>query len=308
MTDPGVFEEYTGFTAAEVQELCERFGMDFTQASNWYDGYMFTEFHHIYNPKSVVESMRRHKFSNYWTSTETYEALKIYMDMDYDGLRQDIVQMLGGGRVTVNTRSFQNDMKNFKTKDDVLTLLIHLGYLAYDSEAGEAFIPNKEIAGEFENAMSAGGWQEIMCILKASERLLQDTLQGDEKRVAEGLDAAHMEAASILKYNDENSLSCAIGLAYYSARREYRLIRELPAGRGFADIVFLPLPQSGKPALVMELKYDKTASAAIAQIKERKYTKALDGYTGEILLVGINYDKSDKTHSCRIEKLDLRAK
>ena len=216
--------------------------------------------------------------------------------------------MLGGGRVTVNTYSFQNDMQNFKTKDDVLTLLIHLGYLAYDSETSEAFIPNKEIAGEFENAMSTGGWQEIMCILKASERLLQDTLQCDEKRVAEGLDAAHMEAASILQYNDENSLSCAVGLAYYSARREYRLIRELPAGRGFADIVFLPLPQSGKPALVMELKYDKTASAAIAQIKERKYMKALDGYTGEILLVGINYDKSDKTHSCRIEKLDLRTK
>ncbi len=308
MTDQKELEEYTGFTEWEVKNLCARYGMDFAETSSWYDGYVFRKFHHVYNPRSVVGAMRYRKFSSYWTSTETYEALKIYMDMDYDGLRQDIVQMLGGGRVTVNTYSFQNDMQNFKTKDDVLTLLIHLGYLAYDSETSEAFIPNKEIAGEFENAMSTGGWQEIMCILKASERLLQDTLQCDEKRVAEGLDAAHMEAASILQYNDENSLSCAVGLAYYSARREYRLIRELPAGRGFADIVFLPLPQSGKPALVMELKYDKTASAAIAQIKERKYMKALDGYTGEILLVGINYDKSDKTHSCRIEKLDLRTK
>lgn len=144
-----------------------------------------------------------------------------------------------------------------------------------------------------------------MSILKASERLLQDTLQCDEKRVAEGLDAAHMEGASILQYNDENSLSCAIGLAYYSARREYRLIRELPMGRGFADIIFLPLPGAGKPALVVELKYDKTAGATIEQIKERKYTKALEGYTGEMLLVGINYDKKQKTHSCRIEKFDL---
>lgn len=144
-----------------------------------------------------------------------------------------------------------------------------------------------------------------MCILKAAEKLLQDTLQCDEKRVAEGLDAAHMEAASILEYNDGNSISCAIGLAYYSARRVYRLIRELPAGRGFADIVFLPLPQSGKPALVVELKYDKTAGASIEQIKERKYLKAQEGYTGKILLVGINYDKKQKTHSCRTEKLDL---
>ena len=157
MTDPYVFEEYTGFTQEEVEELCMRFHMDFTQTSSWYDGYMFSKFQHIYNPKSVVESMLRHKFSNYWTSTEVYDALKIYMDMDFDGLRADIVQMLGGGRVRVNTRSFRNDMQQFNVKDDVLTLLIHLGYLAYDLEKKEAFIPNKEIIEEFENAMSTGG-------------------------------------------------------------------------------------------------------------------------------------------------------
>ena len=130
MTDQGFFEEYTGFTDMEVQELCERYKMDFAEAGSWYDGYRFMEYQHIYNPKSVVEAMLRHRFSNYWTSTETYEALKIYMDMDYDGLRADILQMLGGGRARVNTLSFQNDMCNFRTKDDVLTQLIHLGYLA----------------------------------------------------------------------------------------------------------------------------------------------------------------------------------
>jgi len=306
MTDQGVFEEYTGFTEGEVWELCEQFDMDFGEISSWYDGYIFTDFQHIYNPKSAVEAMRRHKISSYWTATETYEALKIYMDMDFDGLRQDIVQMLGGERVRVNTFSFQNDMCNFKTKDDVLTLLIHLGYLGYDSERKEAFIPNKEIIGEFENAMSVGGWPEVMRILKASEKLLEDTLQCDEKSVAEGLDRAHREAASILAYNDENSLSCAIGLAYYSARKDYRLIRELPAGKGFADVVFLPLPSAGKPALVVELKYNQNAHAAIQQIKDRQYMEALEGYAGEILLVGINYDREnkDKPHSCVIEKVE----
>lgn len=179
-----------------------------------------------------------HRFSSYWTSTETYDALKTYIDMDFDGLREDIAQMLGGGRVRVNTFSLRNDMRNFKTKDDVLTLLILLGYLGYDSETEEALIPNKEIIREFEYAMSVGGWAEIMRILKESEKLLEDTLKGDEKSVARGLDKAHMEAASILTYNNENSLSCSIGLAYYSARKDYRLIRELPAGKGFADIVF----------------------------------------------------------------------
>nr|WP_302020176.1 AAA family ATPase [uncultured Acetatifactor sp.] len=319
MTDQFALEEYTGFTEDEVKALCEKYNMDFAQTSNWYDGYRFRQFRHIYNPRSVVAAMKSHVLSNYWTATETYDALKIYIDMDFDGLRSDIVQMLGGGCARVNTRSFQNDMQNFRTKDDVLTLLIHLGYLAYDAEKEEAFIPNKEIVGEFENAMSVSGWPEIMRILKASDKLLRDTLDGDADSVARGLDQAHTEAASILTYNDENSqflsndfldknLLVAIGLAYYSARKDYRLIRELPSGRGYADVVFLPLPSVKKPALVVELKYDRTVNAAIRQIKDRHYTQALEGYMGEILAVGINYDRDDanKHHSCVIERLEKR--
>ena len=307
MTNQYVFEEYTGFTENEVKELCERYHMDFEMTSSWYDGYRFKRFQHVYNPKSVVETMRCRDFSNYWTSTETYEALKIYMDMDFDGLRGDIVRMLGGGRVKVNTHSFQNDMHTFKTRDDVLTLLIHLGYLAYDSDSREVYIPNGEIIEEFENAMSAGGWQEIMRILKASEKLLEDTLSCNEESVAEGLDRAHTEAASILSYNDENSLGCAIGLAYYSARKDYKIIRELPSGHGFADVVCLPLPRTGKPAIIVELKYGKSAGEAVRQIKERQYFRALEGYGGEILLVGVNYDKNNnnKPHSCVIEKMTI---
>ena len=304
MTDPFEYEEYTGFTENEVRGLCERYGMDFAQISNWYDGYQFRQFRHVYNPRSVVAAMKSHVLSNYWTSTETYEALKIYIDMDFDGLRSDIVQMLGGARIRINTFSFQNDMRNLQTKDDVLTLLVHLGYLGYDAESREAFIPNKEILGEFENAMSVNGWANIMQILKASDQLLEDTLQGNAERVARALDKAHTQAASILTYNDENSLSCAIGLAYYGARKEYRLIRELPTGKGYADIVFLPLPCVNKPALVVELKYHKTAHAAIQQIKDRQYTQALEGYTGELIMVGINYDKdlTDKPYTCVIER------
>ena len=304
MTDQKAFEEYTGFTENEVRTLCVQFDMDFEETRNWYDGYRFINYQHIFNPKSVVEAMNCGHFSNYWTSTEVYDALKIYMELNFDGLRADIVQMLGGGRVRINTRSFRNDMRNFSVKDDVLTLLVHLGYLGYDSEAREVFIPNKEIIEEFENAMSTGGWDEVMRVLAASDKLLEDTLAGAAERVAEALDRAHMEVASMLTYNDENSLACAIGLAYYSARKDYRLVREFPTGRGFADIIFLPLPHTGKPAIVAELKYGKTVQAAIQQIKDRMYTQALENYLGEILLVGINYDKDSakKPHSCIIEK------
>ncbi len=305
MTDQFALEEFTGFTEEEVRILCRQYDMDEAEISNWYDGYRFRRFQHIYNPRSVVSAMKNRVLSNYWTSTETYEALKIYMEMDFDGLRGDIVRMLGGECVRVNPFSFQNDMSTFHTKDDVLTLLIHLGYLAFDAEKKEVFIPNKEIMGEFENAMSVGGWPEIMRILQASEKLLEATLRGDAESVARGLDLAHMEASSILAYNDENSLSCAIGLAYYSARKDYRLIREFPTGRGFADLVFLPLPSVRKPAIVVELKWDKSADAALRQIRERKYIHALEGYSGEILLVGVNYDRKNpaQPHSCVIERV-----
>ncbi len=127
----------------------------------------------------------------------------------------------------------------------------------------------------------------------------------NEKNVAKALDLAHTEVASILTYNDENSLACAIQLAYYSARKDYKIIREMPAGHGFADLIFLPLPHTDKPAMVMELKYGKSAKAAVEQIRNRNYAQVLDGYKGEILLVGINYDKekNEKPHSCVIETL-----
>lgn len=206
MIGQDVFEEYTGFTQDEVKALCGQFHMSFEETSSWYDGYTFMEYQHVYNPKSVVEAMRRRRFSNYWASTEVYDALKTYINMDFDGLRADIVHMLGGGKVRVNTRSFRNDMKNFDIKDDVLTLLVHLGYLAYDAMEKEVFVPNKEIIEEFENAMSVSGWPEVMRVLHASEKLLADTLLCNAKSVADALDKAHTDVSSILTYNDENSM------------------------------------------------------------------------------------------------------
>ena len=305
MIDAGDFQEFVGFTEEEVRALCEQYQVDFDTMQSWYDGYTFPYVPHVYNPKSVVDSIRRKRFGSYWTQTETYEALKVYIDIDYAGLKDDIIRMLSGERVQIHTDRFQNDMTTFESKDDVLTLLVHLGYLAYDSERSEVFIPNTEIRGEFRNAITGDHWKDIATALETSDRLLRATWDGDTETVEKLLDAAHMENTSILTYNDENSLSCVIAIAYYSAMKEYIMIRELPAGKGFADIVFLPKRFSDKPAMVVELKCDDSADGALAQIREKHYADSLKEYKGNLLLVGINYDKKTKKHDCMIEKIEM---
>jgi len=212
--------------------------------------------------------------------------------------------MLAGESVEISTGTFQNDMTTFNSKDDVLTLLVHLGYLTYDSEKATVSIPNKEVAQEYINSIKNMSWSEVMRSVNESRNLLQAMWDMDADTVAAGIDRAHDEI-SILQYNDENSLSCTINLAFYFAREYYNIIRELPTGKGFADIVLIPRPiHMDKPAAVIEQKKDKDAEGAIAQMKRKNYVKALEDYQGNLLLVGINYDK-DKTHTCVIEKMVL---
>ncbi len=306
MTEPDVLAPYVGFTEPEVKQLCETWHKDFQEAQRWYDGYRFYHEYHIYNPKSVVDAMQSLRFGSFWTQTETYEALQVYIDMNYDGLKDAVIQMLGGEKVKINPAHFTNDMTTFKTKDDVLTLLIHLGYLGYDAEKQQVFIPNEEVRGEFVNAIEVSNWQEVMRSITASEALLNATLNRDTGIVAKGLDAVHMDTTSILSYNNENSLSCVISLAYYSARNYYYLKRELPAGKGFADMVFIPRSNSpDKPAMIVELKWNQSAQGAIQQVKDKQYVKALEDYSGTVFLVGINYNKETKQHECLIEIMEV---
>ena len=305
MTNPRELGEFYGFTADEVKGLCSEYNMAYEEAEAWYDGYTMISKNgelSIYNPKSVVEAMMARVYDTYWNQTETYEALKVYIQMNMDGLKDAIVSMLGGQAVSINTGTFTNDMTTFSSRDDVLTLLVHLGYLSYHWEGKTVTIPNREVAQEYVNAISTMSWNEVSRAVAASQRLLEAMWNGDAESVAAGIDAAH-EEISILKYNDENSLACTISLAFYTAREYYNIYRELPAGRGFADLVFIPRHiHADKPAAIVELKKDKSADGAIAQIKDKRYTGALKGFNGRVLLVGINYD-GDKDHECVIEEL-----
>lgn len=304
MTNAKPISEFTGFTEEEVKAICKEYSKDYDEMKRWYDGYCLDGLS-IYNPKSVVESIMRNSYSNYWTSTETYEALKEHIQRNFDGLRDKVTKMIAGECVCVNTAKFQNDMTSLNSADDVLTLLVHLGYLTFratnETGSGEVWIPNSEVRQEFINSIEDGGWENLMKAIKASDLLLEATLNGDADKVAEMVEQCHSENTSILQYNDENSLACVISIAYYTAQNKYIMHRELPTGKGFADIVFIPRKNIDLPAIVVELKHNKTSGAAIEQIKQKKYTDKIAQYTGEILLVGINYD-DDKGHTCEIER------
>ena len=299
----GPLAEYVGFTESEVKILCDRYHMDMEEIREWYDGYHFENCESVYNPRSVVNAMLFGAIRNYWNMTESFEALQTYIDMNFDGLKDDVLSMLAGEHIPVNTGNFTNDMTTFRDENDVLTLLIHLGYLSCDSKEQSVCIPNNEIQSEYVNAVSVSDWGEVSKALKHSADLLHAIWKENEQAVAEGMERAHFET-SHLQYNDENTLSYTISLALYAAKNYYTIYREFPTGKGFADMIFLPRKKfQEKPALVVELKWDKSVTGAIRQIKEKQYCRSLEEYTGNILLVGINYSKKDKKHQCVIEKM-----
>lgn len=302
MVEPRSMGSFFGFTKDEVRMLAERYGVDFDELEAWYDGYQIGDEMSMFNPNSVMQAVMVKRCRSYWASTGAYEAIAGYIRMNFDGLKDDILILLSGGRVKVNTTKFQNDMTLIQSKDDVLTVLIHLGYLSFNWRKNECYVPNYEVAGELSNAVEVTGWEHVVKALRQSEKLLQATLDGNEEAVAQGVDATHDENTSILSYNDENSLACVLSIAYYYAKNDYVMHRELSTGKGFADLVLIPRKHVDLPAIVLELKYNQDADSAIAQIKRKQYPAKVAEYTDNLLLVGINYDKQQKTHTCRIEK------
>ena len=301
----GPLAKFVGFTETEVRELCEKYHMDMREIREWYDGYRFENCEPVCNPRSVVNGMLFGSIRNYWNMTESFEALQTYIDMNFEGLKDDILCMLAGEHIPVNTGNFTNDMTTFRDENDVLTLLIHLGYLGYDQDTHSAFVPNEEIRQELVKAVKRKKWNEFLTFQQESSELLDATLDMDADTVARSIEKIHNEYASAIQYNNENSLSSILSIGYLSTMRYYfKPIREFPTGRGFAGFVYLPKPEYSRdyPALVVELKWNQNAQTAIRQIKNRQYPEAVANYTDNILLVGISYDKKQKTHNCVIKK------
>ena len=310
MTEPLNLGQYIGFTENEVKDICKQHDVAFNQMQQWYDGYSFKDVPHIYNPNSVVNAATYKKFISYWTKTETFESLQEYIDMNMEGLRDDIVKLIAGEDVIVDVSTFSNDMVTFHSKDDVLTLLIHLGYLAIKGSTNLGVIvhiPNEEIKLEFKTCVKNNNrYAGVYDLIKNTDVLLNDIWTLNSEAVAKIFDESHQDHTSILTYNNENSLANVIAISLFlSTTNTYNVVRELPTGKGYADLVYLPKPGVNKPALLIELKFDRSAQTAITQIKEKNYLQFFKDYKGEVLLVGINYSKDTKTHQCIIERAQI---
>ena len=314
MLEPMEFAGYIGFTEAEVRGLCEEKQESFDRMKKWYDGYTVGDNRSVYNPYSVMKAIGSGKFKSYWKKTSAAETLMTYIDMDQDGLQDDIARLIAGESIVVDTDSFRNDVETFTCKDDVLTLLIHLGYLSYE-EVNDSYgdeedeqltglvrIPNEEVKTEFEKILRKAKHKKLIALVKRSDQLLRDTIAGDSEAVAKAIQEVHESEYAPTYYNNEQSLRYVVKMAYISCVDQYGKLEELPTGHGLADIVFVPKRRSNLPAMIVELKWDKSSEGAIRQIKDRKYPKALEQFGGEILLVGINYDTNSKKHTCNIEK------
>ena len=305
MVDPAFMASCFGFTEDEVMALAEKHNASMENLKMWYDGYNIGSERSIYNPYSVMKALQRGVCKSFWTTTGAYDSVITYIQMNYDGLKDDVIRMLAGERVYVDTTEFCNDMSVIRSRNDVLTVLIHLGYLAYDWEAQECYMPNKEVADEMNNAIKATSWEPLVKTIQNSKALLDATIAGNAQAVERAIDLAHDENTSILSYNDENSLACVLSVAYIWAKNEYIIHREYATGKGYADLVMIPRRNVSKPALVIELKFGHSADTALDQIRRKEYPAKIAEYTGEILLVGINYDKETKQHSCKIDKMRL---
>ena len=301
----GQFAEFVGFTEEESASLCKKYDMDYDECRRWYDGYRLNDKVSVYSPKSMVSAMLSNEFGNYWTKTGSYEALSNYILMNFDGIKDDVIAMIAGKTVPVNVLTYMNTLTDFKSKHDVFTYLIHLGYLSYDRKKQECSIPNNEIRVEWINAIeNAPEYKEIIEMVNGSRELLEKTLAKDESYVAEALDKAHIRSTNPLTYNNEASFQSAIGIAYFYATSQYTIIKELPTGKGYADLALIPYVPN-LPAIIIELKNNKSADTALSQIKERKYDDILQHYKGDILFVGINYSPETKQHQCKIEQFSL---
>ena len=301
------YSQYYGFTENEVKTLCEKYQLDFETAKFWYNGYKVGEYE-IYNPNSIKKLITRREFQSYWSYTSAYGIVTEAINQNFEGLKDDIIRLCSGSTISISRpeiKSFNTADLKFKNKVAIYIYLVHLGYLGYDDADATIYVPNEETRVELLNSVKENHWPKFESALKLSEQVVAATYNKDSETVATLLSKFHEGKVPALEYNNESALRYVVLMAYLATERDYMApLNEFPTGKGFADIVYLPMSANAKdkPAIIIELKKDASAKIALEQIKERDYVSRVKEYTDNILLIGINYDSKNKQHSCVIEE------
>ncbi|KAK8834001.1 hypothetical protein M9Y10_037223 [Tritrichomonas musculus] len=295
------YDKYFGFTSSEVEKLCaNQSKVSMNELKEWYNGYKTLGEYEVYNPRSVVYALKRGRCQSYWTNTGPMDEILYYINSDVDDIKNDVVQMVSGVPLEINLKGYSAEQKELNTRNQILSAMTIYGFLSYHDET--LTIPNKELRIKFDEALEDKSMGAVSEIVMKSNQMLKATLKKDTETMEKLIQEAHDINIPIIKYNDENSLACIITLVYLSARSKYKIVREMPAGIGFADFIFYPNDKS-KPAFIIELKKDSTPDEALKQIKEKRYPLALKDYTGQKLAVGITYDSKQKQHHVKIEEI-----
>ena len=305
--NPGRFAKYYGFAEDEVKTLCEKYQLDFETTKFWYDGYKVGEYE-LYNPNSIIELIDHRRFDSYWSNTSAYGIVTEAINLNFEGLKDDIIKLCSGDTISIprtEIKSFNTADLKFKNKVAIYIYLVHLGYLGYDDADATIYVPNEETRVELLNSVKESHWPKFESALKLSEQVVAATYNKDSETVSNLLSKIHEDKVPALEYNNESALRYVVLMAYLATESYYLApLNEFPTGKGFADIVYLPMSANAKdkPALIIELKKDASSKIALEQIKDRDYVSRVKEYTDNILLIGINYDSKTKQHSCTIEK------
>lgn len=308
MLDSHPLEPYFGFTLDEVKSLCEQYQMDFEETRRWYDGYHLNADIHISNPRAVVSAMNRHRWSVYWTQTGSFDVLKDYINLNFEGLKDAISRMLLGETVSVDINGFNTSLE-IDDRDSVLTALIHLGYLTYDFDTHTVWIPNHEIRNVLESTIKKSDWTKVIEQLQKSRAFMDAVQCGDSTTAALIIEDIHNDISVPIHYHSEGDLTATLLHACYAARDYCILARELPSSRGYADVVLIPTgigKEKFKPT-IFELKLHGTVESAIHQIETQKYisVKDLRDYHGSVLTVALIYDRKTSKHRCDIRMIEI---
>ena len=295
------YDKYFGFTLSEVEILCKKQNqVNFSKLKEWYNGYKTCSGLEIFNPRSVVYALSDGTCQSYWTNTGPMDEILYYINNDVDSIKNDIVQMTSGIPLEIKLKGYSAEQKELNTRNQILSAMTIYGFLSYHDET--LVIPNKELRIKFDEALEDKSMGAVSELVMKSNEMLKATLRKDTETMEKLIQEAHDINIPVIKYNDENSLACIITLVYLSARTKYKIVREMPAGIGFADFIFYPNDKS-KPAFIIELKKDSTPEEALKQIKEKRYPLAIKDYTGQKLAIGITYDSKQKQHHVKIEEI-----